>query len=474
MHIARWFNICVCCLFSYGVVIGCSKRPDAERETLVAGNGKRTDELPSRTAESFECSDPVDPEKRTEKLGDPANDELLDLTALEGMPDQYRQAFSAYVSAVIDTLGAPRLSRKHYYCNQTAAAHEPSSGKSYFPDIATAIEDREMIVSIVLLPRPETVNHWIQSRQAQAVGYNSMSDALQQNFCYGRCLIFAPGDLSENPDGLPACPLGTSIPYPLDYAPIQSADEPLFFIATKKLVCRPLWMAGSTSYETRYDGAQPLKIGEKGGATRLAELRSAPVLPGNGRLRWVQTDTTTEHRRFLAYAMIDGNGAKRSKTYRKHAGGFVSPYLRPLICSQHQPRVLHHDLLLVPTPMSWPARARDSRLTDPHEEWCLDDWFPTQKEACWVFREAEDSKPLQESFLLMPADQPSNRPIFSVAVFAETEPSRLVRELAALHGVSSDPVLSSKTKMAQLQTLYQQLLNVTGRIDVVVLAELKV
>jgi hypothetical protein len=67
----------------------------------------------------------------------------------------------------------------------------------------------------------------------------------------------------------------------------------------------------------------------------------------------------------------------------------------------------------------------------------LDDWFPAQKEACWVIREAEDSRPLQESFLLMSAAEKSDRPVFLIALFAETEPKQLVQELAALYQVSA-------------------------------------
>ena len=87
----------------------------------------------------------------------------------------------------------------------------------------------------------------------------------------------------------------------------------------------------------------------------------------------------------------------------------------------------------------------------------FDDWFPTQPEACWVVREAEDSQPLQESFLLLPAEEASVRPVFFVAVFADTEPDRLVKELSALHQVPPDKVLASAETMAHLWSLYDHL-----------------
>ena len=73
-----------------------------------------------------------------------------------------------------------------------------------------------------------------------------------------------------------------------------------------------------------------------------------------------------------------------------------------------------------------------------------------------MIREAEDSKPLQESFLLMPAEEKSDRPVFFIALFAETEPKQLIKELAALYKVSPDTALNSPETMERLNNLYQQ------------------
>ena len=130
--------------------------------------------------------------------------------------------------------------------------------------------------------------------------------------------------------------------------------------------------------------------------------------------------------------------------------------MRPLICELHQPRIKQHDELLLPTPLGWAPTRQESVSDFAHEEWCLDDWFPAQPDACWVIREAEDSKPLQESFLLMPASQPSDRPVFFTALFAETEPIQLIKELAALYQVSPDKALNSPETMQRLQDLYEK------------------
>jgi len=159
-------------------------------------------------------------------------------------------------------------------------------------------------------------------------------------------------------------------------------------------------------------------------------------------------------RRFLAFALVDGNGALRI------GGSGESSFVRPLECALHQPKCGEYSELLLPTPLIWAATEKEmvQNETDfsPCEDWCLDDWFPAQKDACWVIREAKDSKPLQESFLLMPASEKSDRPVFFIALFAETEPKQLIKELAALYKVSPDKALNSPETIQQLQTLYEK------------------
>lgn len=393
----------------------------------------------------------VDPERRMERLDQKADGKLLDLTALVGMPEEYQTRVSAYLEAVMTAVNAKPLTRTHYYSMHTPERQDPSSGDPIFPDIADPVLDRDVVIPLTLYPRPESVNAWTESQTAQALGWRSISEGLpQKTSVYGSTVIFERGELSKEPYGLPASPLGTEIPVPIDYGPTQSANTP-FFVVTGKLLRLPTFAHGRVPY----DVADPLRIGVKKGATHLGELTTVPAYIENTRIRLVRTETKAATREFLAYALVDGSGAKRENFFLKYAGGLVSPYMRPLICERHQPRIEQHDLLLMPTPLEWPERVTDKEFTGTHEEWCFDDWFPAQPEACWVIREAKDSKPLQESFLLMPAEEASDRPIFFVAVFAETGPERLVKELSTLHMVSPDKILSSGEAMARLQELYE-------------------
>jgi len=161
-------------------------------------------------------------------------------------------------------------------------------------------------------------------------------------------------------------------------------------------------------------------------------------------------------REFLAYSLIDGNGAKRATTFQDFGSGRLSPYLRPLRCESHQPQIMQHDLLLLPTPIAWPPRSWELKNINAHEEWCLDDWFPAQQDACWVIRETVESKPLQESFVLMPASEKSDRPVFFISLFAETQPAQLVKELAELYNVADAHALNSPETMERLTSLYEQ------------------
>jgi hypothetical protein len=197
-----------------------------------------------------------------------------------------------------------------------------------------------------------------------------------------------------------------------------------------------------------------LRMGEPDGARMIVETVCVPAFVQNERLR-VTTVKKQDSiaRTFLAYALLDGTGVLRSEP---------PGFWRPLVCPAYEPhKTVPWDLLL-PTPKAWPSTigdlhdmaAADPSVLFPNMEWCLDDWFPEQPDACWVVREAEDSKPLQESFLLMPAREKSDRPLFLISLFAETEPEQLVEELAAVHGVPAKPVLESPEAMSRLEELY--------------------
>lgn len=388
-----------------------------------------------------------DPERRLNRLASDATEDVLDVSALVGMPIKYRRVLAEYAEGILAAIHATPLTRQRFY-------NENVPGRSSYPSSANPVYDKDTTIPIAILPRPDAIRTWSRSSKAQASGWRTRDQALEEpESIYGLSMIFEAGALSKNPITIPAVPFE------------QGISLGLFvygncFLKLGKVVTSP-------TYDAHHDGdlkdeTEPLQWGKKGGAKLLGKYLTTSVFPANVRLRWTEIQVGEDSRQFLAYALIDGNGAARDGANHVTSSG-ISCFVRPLTCAQHQPKVQQHDELLLPTPKGWPPNLRaasEVRLDRvPHEEWCLDDWFPAQKDACWVIREAKDSKPLQESFLLMPAREASDRPVFFIALFAETEPRQLVSELAALYKVSSDAALSSPETMQRLNSLYEAVLD---------------
>ena len=402
-----------------------------------------------------------DVERRLEPLGNSSDEKLVDVSGFTGMPPQFSEAASNFVEALLAGIDAAPMMRQRFYGKERNTDAYRGVNPVYdehdfdrYPDYADVIFDRDVPVPLMLFPRPDSVRRWSASSTAGNLGWRTLECATSnRGSVYGRTLIYDPGKISKNPNSLPASPFRSQIPSWDLYIP---EHDTTFFLTLGKLLSTP---HHDGLNETLVDDSANLRLGEKDGGRLLAELITVPAYLKNNRLRWVSDEKATNVRRFLAYALVDGNGIKRGKgRFQETADGPISPYVRPLVCKRHQPKIHQHDELLLPSPMGWPQTRLGGGEIDgfAHEEWCMDDWFPAQKDACWVIREAKDSKPLQESFLLMPASEASDRPVFFIALFAETEPKRLIQELAALYKVSPDKALNSPETMQRLQTLYEK------------------
>lgn len=394
----------------------------------------------------------LDPERRLQPLGSAASDIAFDTSAFDGMPEQYAQHVSAYIDSVCSAIKAEPIQRRRYYDQQRRGDMDPVFA---YPDDASPVYDRDAIVPLVMLPRPAVVKAWSASDNARALGWRTEDEALtRRGTVYGRTLAFEAGPRSDNPKWLPTAPFGAKI-YSWDLY-IEGPGDPLYYAKVGKIVLEPDY--GSPG-DILIDRSTAMHFGEIGGAKLLGELITVPAFVKNTRLWWTSIGNGSETRRGLAYALLDGNGAARwhpAAIASRPVNERVPPYVRPLICKQHQPKIKQHDELLLPVPLGWaPNRWEWNLEQNANEEWCLDDWFPAQADACWVIREAEDSQPFKESFLLMPARTPSDRPVFFIALFAETEPKQLVEELAALYQVSPDEALNSPETMERLNALYE-------------------
>lgn len=374
----------------------------------------------------------TDTEFRRSPFEEKESSGFCNLEALVGMPREFILAIQDYVDSVHAAVDAIGLTRRHYY-------DDLKSGVGY-PYVNMAVYEKDVRVSVVILPRPESVMAWSESPSSKKGGWISLNEASHlPRSPFGYTIFYQPGVLSTIPWGYPAFPRG----HHPSSSQIQALD--------RKFVAWPEYMDFRLC-----DAVSPsLRFGRVGGAVILSEIVTVSPFPDNPRLRWTSIRSKKGERHFLAYALVDGNGCFR-RSHREPLGSFI----RPLTCAGYHLSKRTPDSLLLPTPLIWAPTGDEmlSNLTDryPFEDWCLDDWFPAQKDACWVLREAEDSKPLQESFVLMPASEKSDRPVFFIALFAETEPKQLIKELAALYKVSPDKALNSPETMARLQALYEK------------------
>lgn len=392
----------------------------------------------------------LDPERRVEPLDDSSGNDVLELSALVGMPDEYRKGLVEYTQAILAEIRAPLLKRRRFYHKHRDDSH------SQYPDDANPIYDRDVVIPLLILPRPDFVHKWSASTKAQSLGWRTQNAVNRdRGLFYGRTLIFEPGELSVNPICWPPVPIGTTLPSWELYLP---GYNDTFFLELGKLTVEAFREDKTFKSGRNYvlqDRTASLHLGEARGAKLLGEFVTVPTYIENTRLRWVSIQYGSSVRHFLAYFLLDGNGARRERGNDLLTTSRISPYVRPLTCDRHQPGIKQHDMLLLPTPLSW-SHDEWRVQENAHEEWCLDDWFPAQKDACWVIRETAESRPLQESFVLMPAREASDRPIYFISLFAETKPSQLAQELASLHGVSADEALNSPETMERLNSLYEK------------------
>lgn len=144
-----------------------------------------------------------DPERRREQLGSDTNEKRIDMTALTGLPEPYSDVVSEYVESVISAIKAAPIKRRRFYHQEI----DPTSETHPYPDGKRLITDRDVIVPLVVLPRPDVVRQWSASPAGQSSGWLTEDEAAKnRGSVYGRTLIFKPGKLSEDPVTVPASP----------------------------------------------------------------------------------------------------------------------------------------------------------------------------------------------------------------------------------------------------------------------------
>ena len=273
-----------------------------------------------------------DVERREERLGGESDDKLVDLTAFTGMPDRYSEVVSEYVESVSSAIKAKRIMRRRFYHNED----RPETKRvNEYPDVANPVYDRDVVVPLVVLPRPDAVRRWSVSSAARSLGWRVEDKAIEnRGTAYGRTLIFQPGKLSRSPRVDPASPFEAGMPN----VEFWGAHAGSYHLDLGKLVVAPAFEPYNRG--SAPDRLEDLELGEKGGAVLLGELITVPVHFENHRLRWASIRNGSNVRRFLAYSILDGNGVMRTRRlFQQTADGPISPYIRPLSVIGTSPKI---------------------------------------------------------------------------------------------------------------------------------------
>jgi hypothetical protein len=360
-----------------------------------------------------------------------ARGQVVDAKAFIGMPEDYAKRSSEYVLAVLEAMGARPASRKVY-------RNEQKDGEASYPLDSNPVHAGEKTVEIILLPRHTAVYAWSQTAKAKEAGWRTVSSPFDRNqTLIGRTALFQRGEDSQNPRVTPAMPFETSV------------SEGIFaygdlFLEIGKVVESPYFDVDGQPE----DKLSSLKFNETGGAKWLGDFLTMPAYRENPRLWWTSIRVEDNGSTSLAYALVDGNGARREEP----AEG-VSPWVRPLTCKQHQPKTGQHDNLLLPVPLKW-----GNGHSGPHESWVMDEWFSRQPQGCWTIREGRDSQPLTESFLLEPASRENKQPLHAVVIFADTPVKRLIEELSQVSELRADSGVMDEV-LKRLEQSYSRLRN---------------
>ena len=305
-------------------------------------------------------------------------------------------------------------------------------------------------VPLVVLPDPATLDSRFAPGEAAARP--------------GKALLFIPGEVT-GPVTLPV-PAPANARRPPKMSRIGSYDpgagRQLDFDDPPGLTDEVWWRS--------------LRVGEPGGAVPVASINTTRMAPDNPRVLQVVVEpadgadpaVTGPPRSFFAFAMVPGVGLDRGGD----AAAGLHRFDKPLDSPAHHPRIGVHSLLRLPNPSpnrgsseagqrrreAWNDEVapyvhalhpltpeQEARKTElikqidsplgeqsvgrAYEVLAMDEWFGRQEQKLWALRVGEGSRPLRESFVLVPADAPSNRPLHSLYLFTGWDTDRVAREL---------------------------------------------
>jgi len=364
----------------------------------------------------------------------------VDSSALVGMPKDYADAVCDYINSAILLLeGSGEIPTRTYLERAPASEYARiyHAHLDEFPVVVQIVGQYKGRVTIAALPQPEVVRACYRQPNLREIADS------------------APAQSDEDPAGLASIAFFVAhrdcsswrltLPTPHGFDGYRSSDH-----STNGW---QLFM-GRWRYELTRDEflTFPALQVFKDEATWLGALAATTVAPENRVLRWVYFNATEREdiETWLAYSVVDANGAYHGSAPHGPNGLTTDSFLRPLDApfepTLSVPPLTHklpqapnkHSLLRTPTP---DVIAPSYFSYGVGEDWTItEDYYAEHEVPAWALWADKDSEPFRERFHITHALESTEHTLWKVVVFSNIRPSDLVAVIGKMKGIEvKDP-----------------------------------
>jgi hypothetical protein len=377
-----------------------------------------------------------------------------DTSAMIGLPKEYANAVRDYFDSAMKLVEERGVIPKRVHYQLPPTSNLPHVKSDEYPIIVDIIGRYESPIPLVILPEPAVIRSLFSPVSLDELGkaepvWNLPPDLDVAVFFVARPDCGSWGLLLPTPHGFPGFRAG-------------SHQGTMGWQRTM----------GRATFAWFYkEFAQfPELFTFKDEATFNGAVASTTVVPGNSVLRWAYLKEMDQEalQIWLAYAVVDANGAYTGTVPYGPKGYTTDNFLRPLE-APFEPTLkvtagleyklpeapVEHSLLRLPTPQDVLV---PEVVPDLSEDWTLTETFYAEDPVpAWALWADKDSQPYREHFYLKHALEPSDHTLWKVVVFSNIEPSDLVRVLARMKGIPPDELPLGQEIESLLEPKYRAL-----------------
>ena len=383
----------------------------------------------------------------------------IDSSSLVGLSDEYGNASVQYMQTAMQLLAGKGVmpTRDYYeYAPPSAKTATLDLQSDEFPVVATIQGRYSVPVEIMLVPPPKVVKDQLPPpRNLQNLAKEGSGNPPWNPDLIGTSFFVPKEDCGD---------WGTTLATPRGYPSFRWGCHTT--IGWQEHLCR---LVSFFDYADFVQFPQNERFPDE--ATWIGAITCVAVAEDNPVLRWVylnELNGSIEH--WLAYAIVDANGAYSGEIPYGPNGYTTDSFLRPLNAPfapklqvnrgledlvKNAPR--EHNLLRVPLPRS----LQEVELgPEKSEDWTLcEEYYSEHKIPAWLLLADKDSKPWREQFYLRHALDDSKHIPWKLIVFSNIEPADLIDALGKLKGVAPADMPSSEAIRKQLFPKYQAMLD---------------